>query len=83
MDVGVEGDDAGDIFPNSPAAGVEDMGSVEMHLNALAKFGVGVAADVWPLFQQQAAFSRPLKFRRAHGPEQPCPDDKKVVFHFP
>ena len=57
VDIVVELDELVDIIPHSFVVGMEDMGAVLVHVDAVKLFTVDIAADMAAALQNEAAFA--------------------------
>ena len=58
------------ITPNLPIVSMENMGAIDMDVDALHRFGVNIAGDVIPALDDQHGFSRVVGLPGKHRAEQ-------------
>ena len=68
-----------DIIPNGLVVGVEDVGAVDMDVDALDLLGVDIAGNVGALVDDQDGFSRPHGLPGADRAVESRADDQIII----
>ena len=82
MDIPVEPGEPVHIFPYLFIAGMENVGSVFVDLDALDFLRIDVTCYMAAFFDNKACFPGFFEFMRENRPVQACSHDQKIIFGF-